>query len=505
MRSILCCSAAAALLGLPSPALADVYEFKLLMTKGEASCTGVLARTTDLPVAVAIAVPSEGVQDANVKLEGRIDLAEGAPVTGPLTKATGPGSAGVWRFVHDSKASKAKVVRITGTVESRKVDCEVAEGDTRTPPAGGTVSMAQRDFQAARWLDDNDLKLDAIRARIKTQNPKWPADRIVFLPHLPSGAKAPSFPFSISERDLTQVVMVVPTVEGRAVLAVDWTLTRCESIPNYRVYGDIGALAKGEARVLEDDVIHFEIVRIGQTMSCGAEALMYTLTVTSAGDPAGRAVQSTVPVRPVYHLGATAMFGFDRTMTSDFKVRDGKIDEVPDRIGPGLLLGATYFVKGVDFGDMRWYNHVVNPFVVVAPGAPADRFVVGTALTYRGGISLGVGMAFNHVDVLGGGFTAGQDFAGPGDIPLDKTWRRGFFIGIGVDDKLLSSFRKLQKSGTGGGSGQAGAANAAEKKLAAAEEAKKKPAAEDQLEKKQPVDAEANKKPESRDEEGLDE
>jgi hypothetical protein len=39
-------------------------------------------------------------------------------------------------------------------------------------------------------------------------------------------------------------------------------------------------------------------------------------------------------------------------------------------------------------------------------------------------------------------------FSGEGDIPQNKKWERGFFIGVGVDNQLLSSLRKLKKTGT---------------------------------------------------------
>jgi hypothetical protein len=455
-------------LSVPAAASADAFVFKL--EKGQ--CTGIVQPANE-PIQVAIAV--SGVTE--VKLTAQVDLEGGDPLEGTLAKSKAPNETDIWRLEHKSKELKAKFVTITGSVDGKAVECKLSGSKSEPEPSRSvsSASMTTADFAAAEWLDSHDERFDIIRDVIAKQNPKWPLGRIVFLPHLPSGAKAPSYPTSISERDLAQVVMVVPDVPAGSGSGgkVEWALTRCEAIPNYRVYGSIEGLAEAHAAVPGKDEIEYKLVRIGHTMSCGADALAYSVAVTSDKGSAGETNQSTVPVRPVYHLGATATFGYDRTMQSTFVVRSGKIDEVPDRVGPGLLVGATYFIKGVDFGDMRWYNHLFNPFLVVSLEAPKDRFVAGTALTYRGGISLALGIAFNHVSTLASGFSEGQAFDGPGDIPLDKKWKKDFYIGVAVDDKLLASFRKLKKSGTGGGTAQPGAAEDAKKKQAE-EEAKKK-------------------------------
>jgi hypothetical protein len=461
------------LIGLPAVSRADTFSFALKRSASAWECSA-STRSTTQAIQVSVSVPTDVTSAEAVKLTAVVDLASGGPLQGSLVKIEDP-EGNIWRFAPTTTEAKATKVVVTGNVDNAKVECtfEPPASPPSPPSPQSGATLTQEDFSAAQWLDENDAQLAAIRLRVQRQNPKWPADRIVLLPHLPSGAKAASYPASISERDLAQVVMVVPDVVGVGTGAsLTWSLTRCVSVPNYRVQGDFAALAAGQAAV--EARREYKLIRVGHVMSCGADALQYSLLISSGADTSKDPIVATLPVRPVYHVGATAMFGFDMTEQSSYVLRDGKIDEVIDRVGPGLLVGATYFVKGVDYGDMRWYNHYLNPFVVFSLEAPKERFVIGSALTYRGGISLGLGLAFNHVPVLASGYTPGQAFAGPGDIPQDKKWVRGFYIGIGVDDKLFTAVRKLTKNGTGGGTnpGSAEQAQAAEKKTA--EEEKKK-------------------------------
>lgn len=465
MRFSLLSLAAAAVI--PASASADTFSFTLAKANDAWTCTPQRRETAE-PIAVAVAVRGK-LADAAVKLTATVDWASGEPLKGALVKSTLPGDEDVWRLTHDSTETKARRVTIAGTIEGKTIDKCTAEGaaaaESPRPPVSGS-KMTEQDFAAADWLATHDYEFDLLRAQIARENPKRSLAHIVFLPHLPSGAKAPSYPTSISERDLAQVVMVMDANTVSAS-AVDWSLTRCESIPLYRVYGSIEGLGSPQSAVAAKATPRFTLRRIGHPMSCGADALSYSITVSASGGTAGDPIASTVPVRPVYHLGATGVFGFDATLTRTFVVRDGKIDDQPDRVGSGLLVGATYFVNGVDFGDMRWYNYVANPFVVVSLEAPKERFVVGTALTERGGISLALGLAVNHVSKLASGYSVGQAFTGQGDIPLDKEWKYGFYIGVAVDDKLLASFRKLHGGGTGGGSAAADAEAAAKQKQAA--------------------------------------
>jgi hypothetical protein len=468
----------------PAYASANIYSFQLTKTNEKWQCKATI-ETSPNPIQIAVAVQGNTGGDAAVKLNAKVDLETGTPLTGSLMKLTLPGVTDVWQLRHSSMESTAKLVTIDGSVDGINIEActsSVAAGGEQPTPPVSRAKITALDFAAAEWLATHSWKFDLLRAEIAREQPKYRLDRIVFLPHLPSGAKAPSYPTSISEQDIGQVVMVVPDEEGAGGFAgaVDWSLTRCESIPLYRVYGSIEGLATAQSTAAaKRRKPRFTLRRIGHTMSCGADALGYTLIVTSESGVAGDPMQFTVPVRPVYHLGATGIFGYDFTNQSTFVVRNGKIDEVKDRVGTGLLVGGTYFVNGVDFGNMRWYNYFANPFVVVSLESPKDRFVVGAALTQRGGISLALGVAFNHVSKLASGFAEDKDFTGEGDIPLDKEWRHGFYVGVAVDDKLFASFKKLKAGGTGGGTATPSAEEGAKKNQAEedkkqAEENKKK-------------------------------
>jgi hypothetical protein len=83
----------------------------------------------------------------------------------------------------------AKQVEVGGSVEGKPVSCAVP-ADVQLGTSVSRASMKDVGFAAAAWLDRNDWRLDALRGDIKRQNPKRPLDRIVFLPHLPSGSKA---------------------------------------------------------------------------------------------------------------------------------------------------------------------------------------------------------------------------------------------------------------------------------------------------------------------------
>jgi hypothetical protein len=442
MRYKTACEVFALALGVAGTARADTFEFRVAKQTDKWVCTAGHIQEAPGNVKVNVLLPA-ATANTVVALKATVSPSEGTAIVGDLTKSDVPGGANLWTFASAQNVAKVSKVALSGSVENQAVTCEKAA--TNKPDAltaVGQATFTAFDLAAASWLDgDTGQKaLRAIRTLVERDNPDVSTRDIKLLPHLPSGAKAPSYPTSISERQIGQVVLLIPPNESRSV---DWTLTRCETIPTYRVSGDLAALQTEE--------VDFKVVRIGNVLSCGADKLEYSIDAKSDPGQKSDPVATTLTVRPVYHLGATAVFGFDTTKESAFQIRDGKITESVDRIGPGLMVGGTYFIKGVDYADMRWYHHIANPFVAISPAAPKEHFVIGTTLTYRGGLSAAVGMAFNHVPILADGASVGQTFAGPGDIPQNKTWKYSLYVGIAVDDKLYASFKKLDKGGTGGG------------------------------------------------------
>lgn len=443
MRCKLVCSTTAVLLGFAAVTSADTFQFKITKQGQSWTCAaaGVIPAAT--PVAINVLIDSPPASET-ILIRATVTPPQGGAVTGDLTKSTAPTPANLWTFAPTPAMAKANKVALEGTIEKQKLDCSAAAEGSGSGGGGTTQAITALDFQAAKWLDGEvgQAKLTAARALVQRDNPHVSPQNIRLLTHLPSGAKSTLYPTSISERHVAQILLLVPVGETPSVA---FTLTRCEAVPNYRVAGDFAAFQSAAA------VLDFEIVRIGQALSCGADKLEYSLAVSKEGIPTAQPVPSTLPVRPVFHLAATAVFGFDTTEQSILEVRDGKIAESVDRVGPGLLVGGTYFIGGVDFADMKPYHHFLNPFVVVSLSAPKDRFVIGTTLTYRGGISAAIGLAMNHTPALKDGYTVGAAFAGTGDVPQRKEWRPGFYIGVSVDDKLYQSLKKLNKGGSGGG------------------------------------------------------
>jgi hypothetical protein len=294
------------------------------------------------------------------------------------------------------------------------------------PPTTGGPTRAD-DITASSWLEQNSTLLSALRARVAGMNPKWSADRVVLLPHLPSGAIAPGYPASISEREVGQIVMVVPSTGAGSV---EWLFGTC------RTGSGQERPAQGRTEVRPFGTASAEpsygLVVIGSPLTCAADTLTYSLAVTPDAMSATQRTMASVTIRPVHHLRAGGIAGYDFTTRSSFQIDAGRIDQEVDEAEPDILASVTYHVKGFDSGDLRWYNHVLNPFVGVSLRAPSRRFVVGTALMHRSGLSLGLGVAFNRVSVLDDGYVPGDVFDMPGEIPQRNTWKAGLYVGVGV-------------------------------------------------------------------------
>jgi len=452
MRWKILCEAAVIVLSLASVAHADVFAFNLKKTDDKWTCTSVPVDQRPGNVQVSAKLDPTPAADA-VALKATISQDGAADVQADLSRSTVAGAQNIWTVT--STVAKASKVSVGGTVETVTVTCEPAAGgkggDGGKPsggagdPSGSTITAD--DMDAASWLgtDEAQSQLNAIRRVVEQANPKLSSSDIKLLPHLPSGAKAPSYPSSISERHIAQIVMV-RAIEDTS--SVGFSMITCESVVDFRVGpGDFGALQSTKQP-------KFRIVAIGSPISCGPDKLRYSLTPNPDSAKAKTAT-SDLTVRPVYSLTPTAFVGFDATKESTFSVRDGKIAETVDYVGPGLLVGGTYFINGIDLADVRWYQHVFNPFLAISPAAPKDHFVIGTSLTNRGGLFLTIGMGVNHVSKLAEGYSKGQAFSGPGDIPLDKEWKVNLYVGFAVDSNLFASMKKIGGGGNGGGSANA--------------------------------------------------
>lgn len=355
-------------------------------------------------------------------------------------------------------------VALNGRVDTTTIDKESctytpAAQEVKEPEAGnkgqGTAkptanTYTKLDRLAQDWFDKDEKargQLSAIRDSITLAFPSLSRDDVVIVAHLPSGSQAAQFPASISERQHVQVVAIV---EENRTTNVQFEMTTCTVPVRERTVGDFSTLAGQFAAGQEEPAPAFRIIKVGSLVHCGADEMAYKLTVNT--DKIGEAapVSTSIRVRPVYHLAATAAFGFDWARQSTFTVRSGKVGQDEDRIGTGVMAGATWYPFGVDFEDMRWYNHFLNPIVLVSVANPSDNFVVGTTITVTGGIGIVLGMSFHHVTRLTGGFAVGDAFTGEGDVPTTKAWAsrgRGLYIGVSLDQNIHAAISKLKQSG----------------------------------------------------------
>lgn len=410
---------------------------------------------------VQLLIVSPPADSAQVVLKATYDDG-GKPVTTDLSYVA---AKKLWAIdAPTAKPVAGSDVKIEGTIAALPVSCSAkhsAAGEMSTPPqkppAEAPPPITSRygalDVKAIDWLGRDDGKsgvaaVNDLRQRLARDNPELKADDIVILRHLPSGAPAFPFPSSVSERQLIQIVAVV---DRRSIGSVEVTLTRCERPQRERLKGDFGALAaKPQGSEIEPD---FTLLPIGPLVACGPDTMAYTVTsipdaATARPEPAGARLE----VRPVYHLGATAILGFDQVQKPTFSGKSGTVTETTDPYGTGLLIGATWYPLGVDYGDMKWWNYVINPFLAVSLDAPRDHFVVGTTLTITGGISLAIGGSFHHIEEPDG-TEVGAPFTGDGAVPVRKTWSkagRGLYIGVALDTKIFTEIKKV------GGAGKAG-------------------------------------------------
>jgi hypothetical protein len=272
--------------------------------------------------------------------------------------------------------------------------------------------------------------------------PNSGSDRRVLLVHLPSGRLAGGNPSSIREDSPQQIVVVIDA--KRLSWTTDVNVTSCPERDPNRIFGDFSAAGALQAR--DHD---FKLLVVGQPLECGAGKLQYSIRVNQKG-VAGESIQASWRIRPVYRFAAAIALGFDAGKDRTYTVKDGKIAEAtnPKNVGTKTKLGFIWFPVGVDFEDMRWYNYVLNPVLLFDLEAPKKSFVIGTALTPSGGISVVLGRSFRSVSVpkLGG---VGDPVTGE-TVELHEHFAkegRGWFIAVALDSKIYAALKGLIPKG----------------------------------------------------------
>ena len=169
---------------------------------------------------------------------------------------------------------------------------------------------------------------------------------------------------------------------------------------------------------------------------------------SKAPDPDANVLETTtLRFRPKFHLGAIALLGWDTAERVSFSARTASGDAMPtiaeheDRAGAEVYVGAVWMIGGVDYEEMRWFNHVSNLFVAADPTNPLTDFAAGVAITPTGGISLGLGLSFHKGSALDGP-SVGDIFAGEGDVPTRSSWSAGSFglvVGLTIDSKIYEA------------------------------------------------------------------
>jgi len=437
-------------------AIASASTFSFRATKKGAAWTCASATKPDGTPGVAIQLLIDGgpADQTQVVLKATYDNA-GKPVTENLTFAA---ATKLWTVAAaTAKPAVESEVKVDGTIEGATVTCSEKFGAPPEEKAANTEKalLTSRygalDLKALDWLGKKGAAATAeLMRRLTAEYPDLKSEHVVVLKHLPSGAPAFPFPSSVSERQLIQIVSVV---NRRDVGSVEVSLTKCERPQRERLKGDFGSLAANQQGT--EQAPDFALLPIGPLIACGPDTMAYAVTSipdisTAKPEPAGARLE----VRPVYHLGATAFLGFDGVKKPTFSGKSGKVVQTDDRYGTGVLVGASWYPWGVDYGDMKWWNYFINPFAAVSLDAPKDHFVIGTTLTVTGGISIAIGGSFHHIEEPDG-IAVGAAFTGDGAVPLRKSWSsktgRGLYVGVGLDTKIFTEIKKI-----GGGGAKAG-------------------------------------------------
>ena len=341
----------------------------------------------------------------------------------------------------------AATLSLAGKVNGFDVKCADFKAADRAPAAGGGGNagggITGLDADAQGWLLS-----DAGRKARATLEGQLLA-RTMLLVHLPSGHVAALAPASLSEVDDYQLAVIIDrklAADGSPWHA-DVNVSTCSAKDPFRIKGDFTEAAGVKFSSDRD----FMLLPVERPLSCGADQMTYTMTV-SLGDAKADAVQTTWRIRPIYHLAAAFAPGFDLSKRKAYPVVNQKITVTNDTVGLGFDIGFTWFPWGVDYENMRWYNHVVNPFLLFNASAPTEGFKIGTALTPTGGISIGIGAAINKSAVLSGSSVG--DTLATGEAIAPKVWNKdgvGWYVGVLIDDNIFKALKGLVGSATKGG------------------------------------------------------
>ncbi|MFY2562961.1 hypothetical protein ACN469_35535 [Corallococcus terminator] len=381
----------------------------------------------------------------------------------------------------DIKPAILQVQLNTAGALSPLFDCTTAPGnsvDFFDAATHSASNAAPADGSALDYWSNIDKTLDenlkkTLISKLEATNQGWKSrsailggEDLVLRVHLPSGAVAAPTKDSVSEGKWIQVAVLLPESEERLP-----TVTRkdCEVIHTFRqkpaqLVETSGVKSNGKRPKNKQSFAgdKFKLVAVGEMFRCGAGKMSYQLhplahyvaggqqqkggSVITVTESSAQEEAHELRVRPRYHLAATAMLGFDTATHRRFETDASDIiQEVKDREGLAVYVGAVWMIGGVDYEAMSDHNYFLNLFVAVKPTSPTEDAVVGLALTPTGSLSLAAGLSLHKNKRLTEGYAVGAGFTGDGDIPTEKTWtgmRPGLFLGLAIDSNIFDALSK---------------------------------------------------------------
>lgn len=302
-----------------------------------------------------------------------------------------------------------------------------------------------------------------------------------FLVHAPTGPLLAPAPGSVREADPVQIVLLTT-----AWAESDFSLspTSCAKPSRFDLSDaeaitlkmDVeGGLAAADLGSKDDfaEADRYEAALVGQYLTCGTGSLAYTLTVAHPG-PDGTATTTSdveIAVRNTSNLAAIFVPGWDFGTRTEAWIDSSTATDgtqgtiaIDDSVtlGPALYAGAQWMIGGVDYADMRWYNHFANPFFAVGVSGfsngettadtariTSPSYLVGTAITPTGGISLAVGASVRP-DLNLRGLSEGDPIQSGAAISYESTWnnvRPSLFIGVAIDSQIYNAMTTALSGG----------------------------------------------------------